>query len=115
VWGFFHQIFGGGLKAKGAFYRGDRYLLPPSATASEGLAALSAVGAVAIAYFLAARLGLALLAKPSDVAVFWPASGIAAGILIISGRRALPAWAFRRRRPLGPPRDVHSARTMASG
>jgi hypothetical protein len=24
-------------------------------------------------------------------------------------------WAFRRRRPLGPPRDVHSARTMASG
>jgi hypothetical protein len=33
--------------------------------------------ASAIAYFLAARLGLALLSKPSDVAVFWPASGIA--------------------------------------
>jgi integral membrane sensor domain MASE1 len=31
--------------------------------------------------------GLAL-SDPSDVAVFWPASGIAAGILIISGRRA---------------------------
>jgi len=29
-----------------------------------------------------------LLAKPSDVAVFWPASGIAAGILVAAGRRA---------------------------
>jgi integral membrane sensor domain MASE1 len=73
------------LKAKGAFYWGGRYLLRPSATSGEGLVAL---GAVAIAYFLAARLWLALLSKPSDVAVFWPASGIAAGILIISGRRA---------------------------
>jgi len=41
---------------------------------------------VAIAYFLAARLGLALLAKPEEVAVFWPASGFAAGILITLGR-----------------------------
>jgi PAS domain S-box-containing protein len=32
-----------------------------------------------------------LLSKPSDVAVFWPASGIAAGILIVWGRRAYPA------------------------
>ena len=38
--------------------------------------------AFAIAYLLAARLGLALLTKPEDVAVFWPASGIAAGALI---------------------------------
>jgi PAS domain S-box-containing protein len=44
-------------------------------------------GAIAIVYFLAARLGLALLTKPEGVAVFWPASGIAAGILIILGRR----------------------------
>jgi len=42
-------------------------------------------------YFLAARLGLALLSAPSDVAVFWPASGLAAGILITLGRRARPA------------------------
>jgi PAS domain S-box-containing protein len=41
--------------------------------------------AVAIAYFLAARLGLALLAD--EVAVFWPASGIAVGILVMAGRR----------------------------
>jgi PAS domain S-box-containing protein len=62
----------------------------PSTTAGEGLVTLGAACAIAIAYFLAARVGLALLSKPSDVAVFWPASGIAAGILIISGRRALP-------------------------
>jgi len=52
------------------------------------MAMLGSAGAVAIAYFLAARLGLALLSAPSKVAVFWPASGIAAGILIIFGRRA---------------------------
>ncbi len=44
--------------------------------------------AVGIAYFLAARLSLALLAKPDGVAVFWPASGVAAGVLIALGPRA---------------------------
>ena len=52
---------------------------------------LGEAGALAIAYFLIAQLGLFLLAQPSDVAVFWPASGFAAGYLIISGRRAYPA------------------------
>jgi PAS domain S-box-containing protein len=52
------------------------------------MATLAAAGAVAIVYFLAARLGLALLTGPEDVAVFWPASGIAVGILITLGRRA---------------------------
>ena len=47
--------------------------------------------AVGVVYFLTAWLGLALLASPSDVAVFWPAAGVAAGILITLGRRALPA------------------------
>jgi PAS domain S-box-containing protein len=41
--------------------------------------------ALGVAYFLSARLGLALLVEPEDVAVFWPASGIAAGILIALG------------------------------
>jgi PAS domain S-box-containing protein len=50
-----------------------------------------AAGAIAIAYFLTAELGLALLSKPTGVAVFWPASGVAAGILITFGRRARPA------------------------
>jgi PAS domain S-box-containing protein len=43
---------------------------------------------VAIAYFLAARLSLALLAKPDGVAVFWPAAGVASGILIAVGSAA---------------------------
>src|SRR3981189_679111 len=37
------------------------------------------------ASFLAAPLGLALLTKPDGVAVFWPASGVAAGVLIALG------------------------------
>ena len=43
---------------------------------------------VAVAYFLAARLSLALLAKPDGVAVFWPAAGVASGILIGVGSAA---------------------------
>jgi len=55
------------------------------------MATLGAAGGAAIIYFLAARLGLALLSVHSDVAVFWPASGIAVGVLIVWGRRGLPA------------------------
>src|SRR5262245_55574156 len=46
-----------------------------------------AVG-VGIVYFLAARLSLALLTKPEGVAVFWPAAGVSAGVLIALGSRA---------------------------
>ena len=45
-------------------------------------------GLVGIAYFLAARLSLLLLTKPDGVAVFWPASGVAAGVLIALGPSA---------------------------
>jgi signal transduction histidine kinase len=44
--------------------------------------------AVAIVYFLAARLSLTLLTKPEGVAVFWPAAGVSAGLLIALGSRA---------------------------
>ena len=44
--------------------------------------------AVGISYFLAAQLSFALLTKPDDVAVFWPAAGVAAGILIALGPSA---------------------------
>ncbi len=44
--------------------------------------------AVAIAYFLAARLSLALLEEPDGVAVFWPAAGVASGALIVWGSAA---------------------------
>ena len=43
---------------------------------------------VGIVYFLAARLSLALLSKPEGVAVFWPAAGVSAGVLIALGSRA---------------------------
>jgi len=44
--------------------------------------------AVAVVYFVAARLSLALLTKPEGVAVFWPAAGVSAGVLIALGSRA---------------------------
>lgn len=44
---------------------------------------------VGVAYFAAAHLGLALLVQPESVAVFWPASGIAGGALILLGRRGI--------------------------
>jgi PAS domain S-box-containing protein len=43
---------------------------------------------IGVAYFLAARLSLLLLTKPDGVAVFWPASGVAAGTLVALGPRA---------------------------
>jgi PAS domain S-box-containing protein len=50
--------------------------------------ALVATVAVAIAYFLSARLSLALLERPDGVAVFWPAAGVASGVLIVAGSAA---------------------------
>jgi integral membrane sensor domain MASE1 len=43
---------------------------------------------VALAYFFAARLSLALLEPADGVAVFWPAAGVASGILIALGSAA---------------------------
>ncbi len=44
--------------------------------------------AVSFAYFFAARLSLALLAKSDGVALFWPAAGLSSGVLIALGRDA---------------------------
>jgi integral membrane sensor domain MASE1 len=52
-------------------------------TGAVGLAIM-----VGIAYFAAAQLSLALLAKPDGVAVFWPAAGVSSGVLISLGRDA---------------------------
>ena len=60
----------------------------PSSAADPALRWVGTIGlavAVGIAYFLAARLSLALLTEPDGVAVFWPASGVAAGVLIALG------------------------------
>jgi len=78
------------LKAAGASHGLEQYLLTPAA-AGRWLGQLGAAGLVTIGYLLAARLGLALLLARSDVAVFWPASGVAAGILIVLGPPARPA------------------------
>jgi PAS domain S-box-containing protein len=43
---------------------------------------------VALAYFFTARLSLALLEPVDGVAVFWPAAGVASGILIAVGSAA---------------------------
>jgi signal transduction histidine kinase/CheY-like chemotaxis protein len=50
--------------------------------------------AVGTIYFLSAQLSLALLTKPGGVAVFWPAAGVAAGVLIVLGPRARLAVAI---------------------
>ena len=52
------------------------------------VAALGLGTALACAYFLAARLGLALVSEAEGVPVFWPASGVAAGALIVLQGRA---------------------------
>ena len=51
----------------------------------QWIGAIGVAIAVGVAYFLAARLSLSLLTKPDGVAVFWPASGVAAGALIALG------------------------------
>ena len=81
-------VGGGTLRVSTNLYRIDRYLVFAADPATAWTLTLVAASAVAIAYFFTAYLGLALLAKPSGVAVFWPASGLAAGILVALGRRA---------------------------
>ena len=76
-----------GFHAKRAFLPFN-YALPPWAV-SLGLAV-----AVAVIYFLAARLSLALISRPDGVAVFWPAAGVSSGVLIGLGPAArLPVLA----------------------
>jgi two-component sensor histidine kinase len=50
-----------------------------------GMGLLSTV-LMAVAYYFSASYGLALLAQPDGVAVFWPASGVAVGALLIFGK-----------------------------
>ena len=85
---FFRVCGGRALRRARLPFGADRYL-PSFGAAQACLLALGCATGVAIAYFLAARLGLALLTE--EVAVFWPASGIAVGILVVWGRRARAA------------------------
>ena len=65
-------------------------ILPARQSAGAAAWVFSAASAVAmaVAYFLAAKLGLALLEDADGVAVFWPAAGIASGVLIGFGTSA---------------------------
>jgi PAS domain S-box-containing protein len=54
---------------------------------ASGANAISAVG-LALAYFFSARLSLVLLEPVDGVAVFWPAAGVASGILVAVGSAA---------------------------
>ena len=54
---------------------------------ASGAEFISTVG-VALGYFITARLSLALLEPVDGVAVFWPAAGVASGILIALGSAA---------------------------
>ncbi len=56
-----------------------------SALASSWVAATPLVGAVAIGYYLAARLSLNLPTTLDGVAAFWPAAGLAAGATVALG------------------------------
>ena len=65
----------------------ESYVGPPRRSCVMiGLAA-----AVGVGYFFAARLSLALLTTPDGVAVFWPASGLAAGTMIALGLKVTVA------------------------
>jgi PAS domain S-box-containing protein len=75
------------LKVGGKVHRLERYLVLPGGTAKAWIATLGAAGAIGIAYFGATRLGLACRPESARIAVFWPASGIAAGMLVAAGRR----------------------------
>jgi len=52
---------------------------------------LGLLGGVAVAYFLAAELGLSLASVHTNVSPVWPPTGIAIAALLIFGRRLWPA------------------------
>ena len=55
---------------------------------------VGAVLALALAYYLAARLGLALAFRETNASPFWPPSGIAVAALALFGARLLPGVAL---------------------
>lgn len=60
---------------------------PSSLAGPAGVAAWTLI--FGICYFAAVRLGLTLLVQPESVAVFWPASGLAGGALVVLGRSGI--------------------------
>ena len=77
---FFPSTSSDGNVAEGGMRRVGRHLKPAITT-------LGGAGGIAIAYFFAARLGLALQSH-AGLAFFWPAAGMATGALIVLGPAA---------------------------
>ena len=73
------------LSAKGAVAHGQSQRPAADKLARRWGESIALAAAVGIGYFLAARLGVGLVLKPAGVAVFWPAAGISAGVLIALG------------------------------
>src|ERR1700745_3844535 len=48
------------------------------------------VGAVAVAYLVAAKFGLSLAQTTKQVTTVWPASGVAVALLLVLGKRYWP-------------------------
>lgn len=69
--------------------RQSRHELSTTIDLTRWVGSIGLAIAVGVVYFLAARLSLALLTKPEGVAVFWPAAGVSAGVLIALGSRAV--------------------------
>src|ERR1700730_15327146 len=65
--------------------QGERQLLVFNEPMRQWAGSVMLAIAVAIAYFLVSRLSFFLRTKPDDVAWFWPAAGVAAGVLIALG------------------------------
>jgi hypothetical protein len=68
--------------------QGERLLSVSRELARRWAGSVALASAVAIAYFLASQLSFFLRTKPDDVAWFWPAAGVAAGVLIAIGSGA---------------------------
>jgi len=68
--------------------RADHPALGAAVLIAPWVRSLLLAALVGTVYFLAARLSLALLTKPDGVAVFWPAAGLAAGVLVGLGPAA---------------------------
>jgi signal transduction histidine kinase len=65
--------------------QGERHLSVISEPMRQWAGSVVLAIAVAIAYFLASRLSFFLRTQPDDIAWFWPAAGVAAGVLIALG------------------------------
>lgn len=61
---------------------------------SDGLRAALGILLFGVAYFLLARLGLALVTPVEQVAVIWPASGLAMAAMVLAPRRSWPVLAL---------------------